>query len=346
MISIYVSHTFIDEFQGRKDLSSDIVNDFRKLFLKRIKGVEVTVDIEFSKLEKLITEDEFYNDLSEISGIKCDDSWVNKLEDEAFLYKGNLSKLFLLGNAIDCDNLVSKYNLLFINNNNLETLWHQVRIDREISEMTPCNANENDYSFDNWLKLSNFKHPFHDLLIFDLYLLCDKSNQKIESNLKPMLQSFSAFTQNGEYQLTIISKEILKPNAVNNPVEKIEDVYQMINRTNCKLVYYDETKATLKEHDRQIITNYMVFDCGAGWNIFKEKGGVNTSTKIIGRSIFRNDAKNSANNALQNFKSYYATIKEKKIQVLIPGLFDENNKLKSMEIDYHFPINFNPSVLE
>ena len=327
MISIYVSHKFIEEFQIRDDLTNDVIFDFQKHFLKKIRGINVIVETDYNSIENLINEDEFYNDLSEISGISCDKTWLDKLEDESFLYRGDLSKVFLLGNDVDCDELVSRFNLLFINNINLETLWSQVRTDRDISEMIPSNVNENEFSFNNWSKLSNFKHPFHSLLISDLYILGDKSNQKIEDNLKPMLQNFSEFNCNREYELVIISKEMLKPRNILNPVEKIEEVYQLINKDKCKLIYYDETKkASLKEHDRQILTNYMIFDCGAGWNIFKQNNEIHTSTKII--------------------QNYYVAIKDIKFKIPISGKFDQNNNLLFDEKDYHFPLNFNPSIFE
>ncbi|MCB9251736.1 MAG: hypothetical protein H6605_04675 [Flavobacteriales bacterium] len=347
MISLYVSHKFVEEFQNRTDWTDEIIYDFRNRFLKKIRGIEVITDSDFDGIEDLVNESEFYSDLSEINGIVCDKTWLDKLKDESFLYSGNLSKVFLLGNDFDCKAMTSEYNLLFINNSNLLDSWNDVRTDREISEMTPSNSDDNPFSFHSWEKLKLFKHPFHDLLIFDLYLLGDKSNQKIDDNLIPMLNCLSEFNPKQKFELTILTKEFLKPKNIYNPVEKIEEVFTKIGIEKCKLIYYDAQKSeSLKEHDRQLYTNYMVFDCGAGWNIFNQKGGVNTSTKIIGRSIFRNDSKNSSESALQNFKKYFEAVKHSKIQIAMAGQFDDKGKLKFDLMDYHYPLDFYPVILK
>ena len=39
MISIYVSHKFIEEFQKRDDLSNEVIYDFQKHFLKKMSKV-------------------------------------------------------------------------------------------------------------------------------------------------------------------------------------------------------------------------------------------------------------------------------------------------------------------
>ncbi len=118
----------------------------------------------------------------------------------------------------------------------------QERALREISEITPSDVDESAFSFTNWRQLSIFKHPFRNLLILDLYLLGNKSNQKCKDNIIPLLNSFSSFINNSTFELTIVTKEI--PGARDgNPVDKIEESYANINRAYCKLIYYDEQVA-------------------------------------------------------------------------------------------------------
>lgn len=347
MIALYISTAFIKEFGLRIDKDNDIVFDFRNQFLRRIRGIEIFINGTIEEIKELANTNELYNDLTE-NPIKCDDSWLTKLEDETFLYSKPHSKVFLLGNDINCNALVSKYNLLFINNDNLKELWEQVRTDRQIAEMTPSEKCVDEYSFVNWEQLLMYKHPFHDIIILDFYLLGNKSNQKYNNNLIPMINNYLSFIGNDNFEISIISKEILNP-PKENPLAKISESYSLINKPHCKLIYYDDSiinASQLKEHDREIITNYMVFECPAGWNLFKEKGGVNHRTKIMVKSLFRNDVRNSVNKALDSFRSYYFTVKSKKKQVFTPGQFDENNKLRFQEVDYHYPLDFHPSILE
>lgn len=355
MLSIYISSEFVEEFQTRSDYSDEVIHDFYYFFIKKIRGAEIFVDIDENLLYQKKDEIEFYDFLCE-NPIKCDSSWVSKINSKDFIEQSDFSQLFLLGDNINCNDLIKEHRVLFINNKNLKSEWKKVSINRDCSEMTPNNLNENEHDFTDWSQLQKFQHPFNKLIINDGYILSDKADQRINDNLKPLLKAFYSFINNETIPTTILSKEILSKKRnesfenFNEAIEILRD--PIIDESKIKLILYNDSKSALNrsqikdEHDREIYTNYLVFECPAGWNIFKSNHEVNHRTKITIKSIFKNDVRNSWEKAFHNFKEYFNKI-QTPTTIVIPGQLSPDKKsAATREINYHYPADLSPGFIQ
>jgi hypothetical protein len=219
--------------------------------------------------------------------------------------------------------------------------------------MTPGNDRSNAFCFYDWNQINQFSHPFNQMLILDLFILRNDTNQRIENNLTPLLQCLCAYNPNGPQRTTIISNCICSDNKKDKSNKYIEKAFSLvannISLKDFKIIYYDDktvavNKQIKDEHDREIITNYLVYSCGAGWNIFKDNGDVNHRTTITIRSIFKNDVRNSVETAINNFKEYYQIIKQPQKEFVF-GKIDPDGKLATKEVYYHFPTETEPCFL-
>lgn len=341
-MTIYVDKVFFEEFGKRDDLENEVVEDFYKKFLRKVRGAEILINLSSIKeLKDLSEKNRFYIDLLEINpGITIKSNWKDEVIEKNNIHVGNPIKVFLLSNTDNCEDLEKRYGYLFINNNNLIEKWSPVRWDREITTLAPGN-NDVQFGFSSWSRLGKEKHPFTELLILDLYILGDKFNQRIEDNIIPLIKSLLP-DQN-------LSARVLKVTIITNHKEiamlgiTLERINRLIPNIELCIIHYDYKFAPnnnfVGEHDREIYTNYLKFECGAGWNIFKTNGRVNHRTTITIQSMVRNDVRNASAEAWKNLNEYRNKIKDGD-QRVIPGSHGEDGKLKTELVQLYVPNNF------
>ncbi len=345
-MSLYIDIAFIDEFKKRTDLENDIVEDFNKFFLKKVRGIEITINLEtVSELEVLSEANRIYADLLEINpSIFVNKNWKEEIINPKTIFERNPIKLFLLSNDDNCSELEKKYGILFINNKNLIEKWATVRINREVSELTPENS-ISPYSFNSWENLIREAHPFQELLILDLFLLEDKTNQRLANNIIPLIKKMRALQERSIKVIVFTDRILNSPNG--SKYEKLEEAFNIIRKDtdiDLCIIHYDKESKTsyqkggifLAEHDREIYTNYLKLKSGSGWNLFNSQNQVaGNRTSITIQSLFRNDVRNSAKKAFENLKIYKHQINNG-VEKLIYGKFDESgNVLKKKEYLHH-----------
>ncbi len=347
-MTLYIDKVFFDEFDQREDLNNEIVEDFYKKFLRKARGVEIIINLSSTnELEELSKQNRLYNDLLEINPsiiINC--AWKSMIVNDSKIYLGNPIKMFLLTNADNCEVLEEKYGYLFINNKNLLEKWFPVRWDRDITILTPGNAND-ELTFDSWQRLEKEKHPFNELMILDLYILEDKSSQRIDHNIIPLIRAFvNNHTNTIKPKVTIITGRILG-SPEDKKFQKLDEALDRINKLipniDLCIVHYDKniapSKNFINEHDREIYTNYLKLECGSGWNIFNNRGDINHRTTVTIQSMLRNDVRNAAAKAWENLSVYRNQIKDG-YQVTVPGRYDSNQKLQTEIVQLYAPAGF------
>lgn len=331
MVGIYFDKAFIKSFGERTDLSHPVVHDFFNQFIKKIRGVKVYLNIDsLNELNDLIHTNEFIYLLSEISPINLSEFRPDILNKE-FFNDGPITKLFFVENC-DENHLQNVHGCYFISNKSLKEKWKIFLSDREDNELIiKSNPKPSEIGiFHSWKDLNLFAHKIKNILVFDLYVMVNKKNQMINKNLLPCITELMS-KDNIIEELTIFTKELgcnkkknelhglWQENDLNNSTALLSTLSGKIQ--NISFVKYDETKNISgdSEHNRFILTNYFFIRVEAGFNVFKDKTGVNNRDTIKFDSLLKNRTRNIVIEALKNIKQYTLNLKQKDTKAIGPG---------------------------
>lgn len=192
-----------------------------------------------------------------------------------------------------CSALESAYGYSFISGENMAYKWKPFYSEREDDSLciTSSTATPDMLRFDGWAKFDSYKHPINAVLIIDGYILSDKSQQRIDQNLKPLLKSLLPKKKTAlPVDITIITEEapkgsnfkVLQQNLENYLKEELQEL-----QFNLTIVRFDKTilcklnSDGFNIHDRRIITNYFWIESGIGFNIINDRGKVKNSDSFI-----------------------------------------------------------------
>lgn len=140
-----------------------------------------------------------------------------------------------------------------------------------------------------WDFMSPLKYSFpgidisNTMLIIDPYLLKDNTNctyqEKIECNLKPILQVLlPRKLAEISYHIYIFSGEKDDGTDINEQYDYLKSTIASIRKDlNYTLTIFYKCK---EFHDRSIITNNVVINCGLGFDVFNKKGKARKSTNV------------------------------------------------------------------
>lgn len=302
-MELIVDKDFLHSFftYNSSDKHKPLFDDFVRFLRKLQPGF--TLVSNFSSLEELFGV-AATNPLLEIiiektPKVVLEADFEHKFKQKEYYEHSGCLKLFLTDfKPEDCRQLEDSFGYSFICGANLSTKWKTFFSDRDdaVRYITTSLAFEEALRFDSWARLESYKHPVNAVLIVDKYILSDKSNQRIDQNLKPLLKSLLPKKKTElPVDVTIIAEQD-KQSAYKEP-GKFKTVYDDISlylsrecphlHVNLSIMKFDRdilyklSNQGFDIHDRRIITNYFWIESGIGFNIINNRGRVKDSDSTI-----------------------------------------------------------------
>jgi len=329
-MEIYLDKDFVRNFWTFRPNDQNVWDDFEKEFLKKISNFKLITN--YQSIEEMATNEkdsiflelfaDKMNQRIEFVGEKTKEEWI----EESISNSGGF-KIFLVeleDMAFDFFSSTAGYE--FISTKNLEVVWKKY-ITKEVKKSIdiPPNSKDSDL-FNEWRDLEMVKNsPTNSIIVVDKYILCDKSNQKIEDNLIPILDMIIPSKYFGRLDVLIIAEEIksiernrlteVKVKEILDRFKKYFSKYQSID-LRFKILIHDKSfypKDSMNFHDRFIYTNYYTLESGAGFNLFEGKKRICANSKV---------------EIHFNFQSYYMRILPRHME----GLEKYIEKVKRMEV--------------
>ena len=184
-----------------------------------------------------------------------------------------------------------------------------------------------------WGFLDAFKTiNYNKVVIIDGYILGDKTGQKIEDNIIPILKKI---VTNNNLLITFLTKDLNPNKAVPYTTEKIKQNFKEKAKKSFKKLNQIFPKDQIQfaiinsnlnnessvegfdMHDRNIVTNFSLMDSGLGFNLFPHKS---SNSQLVSETIFDKYTYKRLNNILKKQKKYIEDISilEKNIFKMFP----------------------------
>ena len=168
-------------------------------------------------------------------------------------------------------------------------------------------------NFTGWDFLQRFKSIiFNNIVVSDNYILSDKSNQKMEKNIIPIL-CYLINKKKEKISISIFTKEVnpIKPDdehkkeKANKRLTKLNSVFAQY-RTKFSIIFTDYP-FDFDFHDRHITTNFSLLECGKGFNLIPYKA---SNSRITSETIFDKDTYKRLGNITKYQNKYIRKIKK------------------------------------
>jgi hypothetical protein len=198
------------------------------------------------------------------------------------------------------------------------------------SEVIPIgDKSKKEVTLNSWNDLQRFKHPFNAMVIIDNYLLKDEKDLiTIVSLLKPLVPD-QLNQQDTDFHLTLISYEVqIRTDKFNDLrcksiEEKINSLLILPYKIKVSIINHNVMD---RNHDRNILTNYVWLHSGHSFDYFKEsdvhKIPISGTKKTT--TLFVNGIAHSS----QSFKSSRSWVDDGYDQVLTRAKVWYNEKYK------------------
>ena len=156
--------------------------------------------------------------------------------------------------------------------------------------------------------------PFNFIKINDNYILTDKSNQKMDNNIIPLMKEL-LLNRNSETKIQVYTKDF--NNLKKGDVADFNDTaLKRHNKLNSGLANFNKSIQTINNdlpsqhdlHDRVILSNYFMIDSGKGFNLLPFK---KSNSQIISESIFSKYTYKRLKNHLKMLDDYCKEINKK-----------------------------------
>jgi|GEM_PF-2882532 len=265
---IYCEIDFLLKFfeERPRGTSSDVLSEDEEFSLLEIWIKYRNIFFKNAVIYLNISQDQFFQNshpfLNELKKRKGDGEIKLKFNQKPFenFDEVDSHSLFFLADYKKCEELEEKYGMLFISN---EDYIKRADILFSSSTFYPISSDT------DWNILSSYKHPCSNLTLIDNYLFSNRSLNLIRTSLFSLLKALLPEKLKCDFKLTIIAKKDENQRELKidngNSVEKsiISDIIKSLN-----LKYKVDVKfipVRYSQHDRYILTNYYLFDCGYGF---------------------------------------------------------------------------------
>ena len=300
-------HLFIErEFLINFEIEHDFVNYYTNSAVKNIfnkiltEYSYVTLYTDYDNLEEALDESRLINLFTN------NNASVKFIEDFS-IYFGEVEELPLrtlvfTENKKEVFNRIPSLGGIHFSYDDFEIELGQFRqrIEKKIDFSDISN-----FTWDEFSEVS--KIPFRSIVISDPYILSDKSDQKLERNLIPMLKELMG-TKEHKIELCIYSDEI--QNSRERGRSEIEVLEKKRSFVSSKLAGKLESFSIVKskvyrdqfeQHDRYCYMDYVIISAGKGFNVVPFKVG-DTSIEI--KSIFEKSSYKQLINHLKKLQEY------------------------------------------
>jgi hypothetical protein len=168
--------------------------------------------------------------------------------------------------------------------------------------------------FRGWEFLSNLKNiPFNKIMINDGYILADKSTQKIQDNLIPILQNIIGKNYQQKSELEIYTKDLnpLQPGTFEQIKDEADKKLRRLNsvfanyQLKIKIISNTLQKGKYDFHDRLLYLNFLIIDSPKGFNLMPYK---KSNSQITIETIFDKYTYNRIKNHKRMHTDYFEKI--------------------------------------
>jgi hypothetical protein len=238
--------------------------------------------------------------------------------DEDSLYQSLGENNIFLTNTDEniCKRLSEKRGYIYLSINNISDTWKQFKKSRKGFHFKVTNSNiiPSDQKFDSWAKLDGIFSPITSAIIFDRYILGDKTNQKLAQNLFPLLKQLCKHsnTLKEKLQISIIT-EFDNRSCINRSHQSIMDFLHACNYNNIEVNIIKHKKSLYPVgfeglHSRFILSNYVHIKCDDSFNFFKSNGKINNDADIRIDFTMAKSHRHFFKKELLDIKAYFAKL--------------------------------------
>lgn len=341
ILNIYIQKSFWENFAHFYEANDDYWQDFKQWTEKFLPKFRLYVECEQGDFFQLANENPFIKNLHNsinISGLYFFPNLSTEIHNLPFYQTENYPFRFFFTheNKETCTTLAQRFGFMYFTLSELANQWETFYSLRPDAKMVVTPSPNQPNRFDSWERLREFTHPLNSILIFDHYILQDKTNRqgqlirKKEDNLFQLLQniivpssleipiSIIIFAEKAKFHRWNLSTNSLQ---TSNTIQLIyEDILAELNRLfqdrnvsfNFSIVEYDVTTHQTvfdnpnynKIHDRYLITNYFCIESSGGFGLLKPSSDALLTTKITFDFHFHSLNTNYITFVLNNIKSY------------------------------------------
>lgn len=322
------------------DSKDEFYFDLNSFIREEVHGVTLICD--FSSIDEYQSA-LLGNPLWEILMDKCDrikfrPDLNQDLKNENFYQSLSEENIFLTSLTVEeCEELSKARGYIYLSVADISRSWEPIKFIRHngVFKVTNDPHFPNEMKFDNWAKLDRFCLPLTSVVIFDKYILGDKSNQKLKDNLFKILEKLCTNSLLKPLNVTIIS-EFESDEKIDKSYRVIEKFFAENSISNIKLnvIRHDKNKYPTDFeglHYRLILTNNLRIKCDDSFNFFKSNGKVNNDADIHLAFHMSRKSKCFYEKEIKHLKRYISRIdnldESVDLQNKIYFCFDKNNYL-------------------
>jgi hypothetical protein len=330
MLRFFFDKPFIDGLNFSAFSEKPYLQDFFETFIRKFKGqVQVIIEGDFNdEMTKKSIKD------SPILEALISFNPSNTLFEPNFerlfteLPKGYFGSILFSGRS-EAYFVERDYGIPYFSLNNLKELWPIYKPDVGQDLLIRSNIpNDCTGYFTGWPFFNKFRKKVFKMILVDKYIINNKDRQRISYNLKPLIENLTNTSKTISQKVIIIALHLPKNFRRNDESNWFEDQFSALieefkipdRNLAYNFIRYDKGKNYRNDsiHNRFILTNLLFIETRAGFNIYDEKGGINSADILTVKSIFKTSNYRLFVDHYNQCLNYFTGLKYSDIAVL-PG---------------------------